>query len=410
MRTFSDADFNPVDSTATMFLIILPPDAGGNRYRSWMSNTVSLSATQTILTLLVCYVIGLLTATAAFGQKPHMETWKVKTGRSTYVGFPVIHNDVQTVLLRRNGRLTSLSADQIDTATRIADGFLPKTGAQLRVELQREFGSKYDVSLTKHFVVVHPPGAYSRWGLPFEQFYVRYRSWFASRGMQLETPDFPMVAIVLRDRSEYEKFVRRYTDFAYSTAGYYSSESNRMITYDHTDATSDGSTSRSSLETLPTVIHEATHQIGKNTGVHDRLHVQPLWFLEGLATMFEAPGVANPSRFRDADSRINRYQLSVLQRELEAGNLTGKVESLIRSDSLFTHDSELAYAMSWGMNFYLAQKFPADYICYIKALRDDAATSSDNPASRLQYFQEAFDSPERIEGGVATLVKTLSQK
>src|SRR5436190_8860041 len=42
-----------------------------------------------------------------------------------------------------------------------------------------------------------------------------------------------------------------------------------------------------------TMIHEATHQVAFNTGLHSRIGENPRWVVEGLATVFEAPGVRN---------------------------------------------------------------------------------------------------------------------
>ena len=46
-------------------------------------------------------------------------------------------------------------------------------------------------------------------------------------------------------------------------------------------------------ENSATIIHEVTHQVAFNCGVHTRFNDVPRWVSEGLATMFEAKGVWN---------------------------------------------------------------------------------------------------------------------
>ena len=296
-----------------------------------------------LLILAIFYVMGLLTALAAFGAEPvatassnHASssryTVKLKSGKNVYVGHPVVHNDRQTVLMRRNGRLKVFKGSEVDKIERVSSSFKPKTARQLRVELQKEFGSKYEVSVTPHYVVVHPPGAYKKWALPFEQFYIRFRQSMTARGMSLQQAEFPMVAIVLLNRKEYNRFASKYTSFSYSTAGYYRPYSNRMITYD-TSGGSNRSHTSVSFNTMTTVIHEATHQAAHNVGIHPRYFAQPKWFKEGLAGLFEAPGVNNPAENRRPADRISHENLRAADRLFDRVDKPGLVEQMVRSDS-----------------------------------------------------------------------------
>jgi len=40
------------------------------------------------------------------------------------------------------------------------------------------------------------------------------------------------------------------------------------------------------LQTVSTIVHEATHQIAFNCGLHTRLSDCPVWFSEGIAMYF----------------------------------------------------------------------------------------------------------------------------
>ena len=369
--------------------------------------------------LVTCYVMGVLAATVSIGAEPKATpadahpsskryTVKLNSGDNVYVGHPIVHNDRQTVLVRRNGRIKIFDANDVDKVARVSSSFTPKTGRQLRVELQKEFGSKYEVSLTKHYVVVHPPGAYKKWALPFEQFYIRFRQSLTARGMSLKQPEFPMVAIVLLNRREYSRFTSKYTSFSFATDGYYNAHSNRMITYDK-GGNSGQSSSAPSFQTMTTVIHEATHQAAHNVGIHSRFFQQPLWFKEGLATLFEAPGINNPIENRKPADRINRNQLFVASRGFKKHEKPGVVELLVRSDGAFKRDAGAAYAISWAMSSYLFEKFPRNYIRYIKLMNLEPKTSSRTPDERLKVFTDSFGSPERIEGGVRAYISGLSK-
>ena len=67
-------------------------------------------------------------------------------------------------------------------------------------------------------------------------------------------------------------------------------------------------------ENADTIIHEATHQTAYNVGIHKRFTAAPRWMIEGLATMFEAPGVWNAQYDHSQADRINRGRLSDFQR------------------------------------------------------------------------------------------------
>jgi len=372
-----------------------------------------------ILILATCYVIGLLTAAVSVGAEPSAPsnsahpsskryTVRLTSGDNVYVGHPIEHDKYGTVLVRRNGRVKIFKAHEVDKMERVSSSFKPKTGRQLRVELQKEFGSKYEVSLTPHYVIVHPPGAYKKWALPFEQFYIRFRQSLTSRGMSLQQPEFPMVAIVLLNRGEYDRFASKYTSFSFTTAGYYSPRSNRMITYDM-NGNSKSKSKSVSFQTMSTVIHEATHQAATNIGIHPRYFRQPTWFKEGLATMFESPGVNNPAANRRASDRVNRERLHFAAKALDAIDKPGLVQSMVVSDGWFDKKADFAYGISWAMSSYLFEKFPRNYIRYIKLMNMEPSTSSQNATERLRVFTESFGSPERIEGGLRSYVSGLSK-
>ena len=88
--------------------------------------------------------------------------------------------------------------------------------------------------------------------------------------------------------------------------GFYSPTSNRVTLYDQGAGASNR---RAWQQNEATIIHEATHQMAFNTGVHNRFAPTPRWLAEGLGTMFEAPGVWDWRNHNQLSERINRGRL-----------------------------------------------------------------------------------------------------
>ena len=183
------------------------------------------------------------------------KTYLLKTtDGKRYAGRVDAYDGTGLVMTRRNGRIVILEPDEIESIKKVEDSFSPKTFEQIRAQLQKEFGSKYVVSQTRHFLVVHPPGDYEMWALPFEQLYVRFQTYFKSRGLIVSEPEFPMVAIVLRTRNEFVQ-IGKGRNFPSGVIGYYAFHSNRLIAYQQKSRRR--SSSRNWSETMNTIIHEA---------------------------------------------------------------------------------------------------------------------------------------------------------
>lgn len=314
-------------------------------------------------------------------------TVKIQYKSKSYIGRPLAWDGKDMVLLRRDGKISTLPVKSNEDYKPVRRGFDPLSSTQLRKRLQKEFGSKYQISVTDNFVVVHPPGDYVVWAMPFQKLYSRFEVYFSSRGIPLEEPEFPMVAVVLRTRGEFDRFLKAYHTYNRNVLGYYSTMSNRIITYDQTEGKSN---SQSWFFNADTIIHEATHQTAYNTGIHSRYSPVSRWVSEGLAMLFEAPGVNNSMYFTRQSDRINRDRLIALKRFCKQGKVDGKISKLVLSDDLFRSDGQLAYALSWGMTFYLTEKMPEQYREFLR--RDGQRTEFANYTSqqRANDFAAAF--------------------
>ncbi|MEM7785632.1 MAG: DUF1570 domain-containing protein [Planctomycetota bacterium] len=337
-------------------------------------------------------------------SQPEM-TIKLTYKSKEYFGRPLAWDGKDLMLLRTDGQISTLPAKNESDFQKIKTGFDPLSAQKLRNQLQKEYGSKYQVSVTQNFVVVHPPGSYTVWAQPFEELYSRFRAYFSTRGLRLKSPEFPMVAIVLRTRREFDRFLVAYHKYDSNILGYYNPQSNRIITYNQSNSRSTG---KNWFFNSSTIIHEATHQTAFNVGLHSRFTPVPRWISEGLAMLFEAPGINNSHYHSRQSDRINRGRLLEIKHFYQKGKIRGKLANLIINDDLFRSEPEVAYAMSWALTFYLHEKKPQAYLRFLAAdgARQDFATFTSK--QRATAFAKAFGSDIRsLEARMAEFYSKL---
>lgn len=311
-------------------------------------------------------------------------TVKIEVRDRTYIGKPLVWDGDNMQLLRRDGRMTFLPVKSHDDYQVVSSEFSVMPKSKMVAKLKKEFGKRYTVSTTSSFLVVHPHGDYYKWAKPFEDLNQRFGAFFSSRGHKLEKPQFPMVAVVLNTRGEFDRMLKSYYAADPNMLGYYSPRSNRIITYNQ------GDDSEGSIFDTNTLVHEATHQTAFNRGVHNRFGDYSTWLVEGLACMFEAQGVHNSYIHTKRKDRVNSARLLAMQVAIKDGSAKGTLEKIVRDDELFRTDSQLAYAYAWGLTFYLAETKPREYLRY---LTDDASRKNFTPyrsKDRMETFAKSF--------------------
>ena len=328
-------------------------------------------------------------------------TVRLKVGNKTTIGRLMEMNNQQAILLRRDGRMVEFSRQEIDDIEPIS-GFKPYTAQSLQNHYRKMFGKGYEVTRTRHYVVVHPPGMRSQWADPFDELYDRFQYYFSVRGFSMRPAEFPMIVVVFKTRSEFNRVARKDgVENPRSYAGYYSSESNWVVTYA-------GSHQGGIWESNATLIHEALHQFAFNHGIHKRWANTPQWCAEGLAAMFEARGVNNAREYRRRVDKLNPVYMKRLTEAIKQGQVNGKLKYLLASDRLFGEDIALAYSLSWGLAFYLAETHSAEFNQYLQltAQRDRNAnfTSSDRLADFAKSFGDDF---VMLESHFTQFVKSL---
>jgi uncharacterized protein DUF1570 len=135
-------------------------------------------------------------------------------------------------------------------------------------------------------------------------------------------------------------------------------------------------------ENVAATTHEACHQIAFAAGVSRA--GQPMWLVEGLATLFEAQ-----SRTNFVVEAPNEPRLADVRAAWNRGE-GGKLPVLL-TDALFRTPGRegLAYAESWALTYFLMNRHGPEFVRFLAkgALLPDSAESA---AERLADFRRFF--------------------
>ena len=306
----------------------------------------------------------------------------------TVLGQPLAFDGKQLAILLRDGRLKTHQV-QPENIMRTDRRLEPFTIDELHRAYFEEYRDRYDVSKTDHYVVVHPWGSELTWSRPFEDFHSRFVSYFESKGMELKEPEYPLVAMVLRSRNDFERsLINEVRSRDSRIAGYYSRITNRITTYDPAARLRDEKDRW--IYSSWAIRHESTHQSAYNTGIHNRFAPPPTWLSEGIATMFEARGINDHERFKKPSDRVNVRRLKQLRKYLNTSDFHDGLVNLIANDRMFQTHQELAYGISWGLAFYLSEVQPDKFFAFIARDAKRRNFVAYTPQQRLKDFAGAF--------------------
>ena len=314
----------------------------------------------------------------------------------------VTAQDGGLLVLGQDGGLWTIEPSQLSARRSLEKEYAPLAAAELGKLVQFERGiDHFQVLTTKHYVLCFNTSRdYAQWcGALFERLYTGFHNYWKQRGMTLHEPEFPLVAIIFADQKQYAIFATRDAGPDTATAlGYYSISSNRMVLYDQTS--SNGKPARSQAEiqrrfsaapyNIATVVHEATHQIAFNSGLHVRLADNPLWLTEGMAMYFETPDLQSRSGWTSMGSinppRLKRFRANLARRP------SGNIATLIQSDEQFTNAETMAdaYAEAWALTYFLIRTRKEAYVAYLKKIAAKKVLTWDKPPDRLAEFRAAF--------------------
>jgi hypothetical protein len=319
--------------------------------------------------------------------------FRAKVDGQTLEGKPLAWNSQQMLLLGRDGRLHDFNPKLAKEAVKTGPSFVPYSATEMREMLQHEFDSRFEVSTTRHYLIVHPRGQHDEWANRFEDLYNRFGHYFRVRGFSLQEPQYPLVAIVFRDKAEYfQRAAASGTPMHPNTLGHYDPTSNRVFLFDETAGKSKANWSENAV----TIIHEATHQTAFNVGVHRRFAAEPRWLVEGLATMFQAPGVWSERYDHTQADRVNRGRLDGFRKYVTGRRQPGSLARMLTTDDAFRSDPDGAYAEAWALTFYLCETQPKLYAAYLEKTAQRPAFSDYPAAERMADFQAIFGSDLKL--------------
>ncbi len=313
---------------------------------------------------LVVAAVALLLIQSAEAAGRHRYTMLVDIDGSSIEGTPLAWSKQSVFLLARDGRLWEFPPSRATNFRKISSSFVSFSAAEVRAALERELDGRLEVTGTGHYLVAHPLGKGPFWANRFEELYRSCVNYFNRRGLRVRDPEFPLVAIVWPRREDFVHYAASQgSNVRGDILGFYSPVSNRVTLYDQGGSGAGGSAWR---QNEATIIHEATHQMAFNTGVHNRFTTTPKWIAEGLGTMFEAPGVWNWRAYPRRDARINHDRLMQFQQWRKTGRKSGAFVQLLGSDRLFDSNPAAAYAESWAWVFFLTEVYPRKFGEYVQ--------------------------------------------
>lgn len=315
--------------------------------------------------------------------------------------------DGGVLVLARDGVIWAVEPKDVIGRTRDETPFEPLSADELSKQLFSELPQGFSVHRTPHYLILYSTSKeYAQWCASlFERLYAAFVNFWTRRGFKLSEPEFPLVAIIFADQQSYVEHARKEVgESAKSMIGYFSLQTNRMTLGDLTGAAWLGGRKRGSASAqvarilaqpeaermVATIVHEATHQIAFNCGLHTRFSDCPLWFSEGIAIYFETPDVKNVKGWGTV-GLVNRPRLAQF-RDYLARRPADSLATLLTDDKRFrnTQTGLDAYSEAWALTYYLMRRRPKEYVAYLRTLSAKKPLVWDDAATRLREFTQAF--------------------
>ncbi len=332
-----------------------------------------------LIIIAICAPVCISKPVHAAGKSNALLQLKVRD--STLEGKVIAGDQREFWLMSRDGRLKELSFGEVKSFDELSSRFQGYSAVEIRDQLKREFGTEYEVAAKGHYVVCARRGNAREYARLLDAIYNRFASYFRVRQLKLTKPEFPMVALVFPEHAGFARYAAGDGVRAVrGLLGYYHPHTNRVALFDPgqqaaaTDAASRihndlaildpwngnrdwptadifAATGSSDSGLMDTMIHEGTHQIAFNMGLHTRIGDNPKWIVEGLATVFEAPGIREGSSRAKASARINRERFVWFMNYIQKRRQKNSLANFISDDKYF-HASVLdGYSQAWALSF-----------------------------------------------------------
>jgi hypothetical protein len=307
-----------------------------------------------------------------------------------------------------DGVLWRIQPEELAEHTTNDEPFEPLSADELARQLLGQLPPGFQVHSTKHYLICHNTSrAYAQWCASlFERLYMAFTNFWTRKGFDLSEPEFPLAAILFADRQSYMTYSRPEAGEAIETIiGYYSLRTNRMVTYDLTGVETFNPYGRrlstpaqinrilahpDAERTVATIVHEATHQIAYNCGLHARFSDCPWWFSEGIAVYFETPDLSSSRGWRGI-GMVNRPRLGQF-RDYQKRRPADSLVTLLSDDARLksTETGPDAYAEAWALSYFLLNRHSEQYVSYLKLLSQKKPFFWDDAPTRLAEFKQVF--------------------
>jgi hypothetical protein len=316
----------------------------------------------------------------------------------------------------QDGRQKLLLSRQIVSREKSAEPFQPFTRDELSAALLDEYPSGFAIHETKNYLILHSTSeAFAKdAGKLLEKLKSVFENYMRQQaGMQPVEPGQPMIAVIFGTQPEYVRQMERTLGpAARQTAGVYVPQDNRLYLFDmlggrdarwfgRASAASSKSADEIALllatDTISTIIHEGVHQVAFNTGFHDRYVRQPLWLVEGLATLLEVPDLDAKNRWAGV-GQINWDRAEELKRDWSRVG-PDSLQDLVAEDNALriAGSSNEAYAQAWGLSYYLTKARKSEYRDFVARVNRRERWAEYSPEDRLKDFEASFgQSPARM--------------
>ena len=332
--------------------------------------------------------------------------------------FPVVGRillealDGGILLQARDGTLWTIKPGEVVSKSSDDAPFKPFTREEYSDFVLKQLPEGFTVHVTAHYLIFHNTSRnYAHWcGSLFERLYGGFSNYWKQKGLRLSEPEFPLAAVVFKDRRSYTDYAQaELGDAVSAVVGFYSLRTNRMTMFDLSgtgqfagdrgarEAINRILSQPNAFKTVSTIVHEATHQIAFNRGMHQRYADCPLWFVEGLAVFFETPDLKSKRGWRNIGG-VNRMRLRDFAK-YAGSRPADSLQTLIQSDDRCRTPSTgiAAYAEAWALTYYLIQRRSKDYIAYAKMLAEKKPMRFDNEETRVKEFEKHFGDLEDVE-------------
>ncbi len=284
-------------------------------------------------------------------------------------------------------------------------------GEELAQRLRSVLGDEGTVVTTEHYVIATRGSAeFAEWaGAVLDQFHFSMLETWTEMGLEPVAPVGLLPLLVLADRDEYADFATRDASAEVAqTRAYYSMRTNRMVLHDPLSAVVASPEDLSPREidrrmaALPqsvgTLLHEATHQLAYNCGLHRRYADNPMWLTEGLAMCAESSEATRQA----VDVRLirpNTERLVDFKNYVRHRREAGSMADLLSSEDLFRDaDTQAdAYCESWALSWFLIREHHDEYVEFLRLVSQKPLMTWDEPATRLAEFEAAFGNIDELE-------------